>query len=85
MNGPAEKKGKDIAFKGLVLLHDAGLPISLWDKMMKTAVYILNRILTRALEGNITLWEAISGLRPNVLYLRVIGSLCYTHVPKEIR
>jgi hypothetical protein len=29
MNGPTEKKDKDIAFKSLTLLHDAGLPTSL--------------------------------------------------------
>lgn len=85
MNGPAEKKGKDIATKGLALLHDSGLPTSLWGEMMKTAVYIMNRTPTRSLEGNITPFQAANGIIPDISHLRVIGSLCYTHVPKQTR
>ena len=51
---------------------------------MNTAAYILNRSPTRKLE-NITPEEAWTGVKPSVSHLRVFGSICYRHVPDQLR
>ncbi|CAL2276796.1 unnamed protein product [Prunus armeniaca] len=39
---------------------------------------------TKAL-NNVTPFEAYSGRKPGIAYLKVFGSLCYVHVPNELR
>ena len=51
---------------------------------MHTAVYLLNRCPTKALD-NITPFEAYSGRKPSIAYMRIFGALCYVHVSKGLR
>ena len=66
------------------MLHEKNMPYSLWAEAVHTAVYLLNRSPTKALE-NITSFEAYSGRKPGIGHLKVFGSLCYVHVPTETR
>ncbi|KAM2377527.1 hypothetical protein ACFX1X_044117 [Malus domestica] len=66
------------------MLHDKGLPYYLWAEVVHTTVYILNRCPTKALR-NVTPFEAYSGRKPEVAHLKVFGSLCYVHIPSELR
>ncbi|KAM1017343.1 hypothetical protein COP2_048179 [Malus domestica] len=66
------------------MLHDRDMPYFLWVEVAHTAVYILNRCPTKAL-GNTTPFEAYSGRKPGIAYLKIFGSLCYVHVPTETR
>ncbi|CAL2230001.1 unnamed protein product [Prunus armeniaca] len=48
------------------------------------AVYIQNRCPTRALNVS-TPFEEFSGRKPGIKHLRVFGSICYCHVPSQLR
>ena len=51
---------------------------------MNTAVYILNRSYTKALQGKAH-QEAYSGKKPSMLHFRTFGCTCYAHVPDVSR
>jgi len=84
MNGSAEKIGGDIMRRGFAILHDSGLKKPLWDLCMETASYLRNRSPNASLDGK-TPYETLYNVKPDVGHLRIIGSLVYTHVPKEKR
>ena len=66
------------------MLHERGMPHYLWAEAVHTAVHLLNRCPTKALD-NITPFEAYSGRKPCIAHLRIFGALCYGHVPKELK
>ncbi|KAI5311998.1 hypothetical protein L3X38_041171 [Prunus dulcis] len=66
------------------MLHEKNMPYFLWADVVHTAVYLLNRSPTKALD-NITPFEAYSGRKPSIGHLKVFGSLCFVHVPAETR
>ena len=66
------------------MLHDKNLPKELWAEAVYTAVYLVNRSLTKAV-WNQTPIEAWSGRKPSVKHLKVFGSVCYAQIPKEKR
>jgi hypothetical protein len=84
MNGNAEKIGGDIMKKGFAILHDSDLKKPLWGLYIKTASYLRNRSPNTSLDGK-TPYETLYNVKPDVSHLRIIGSLVYTHVPKEKR
>jgi hypothetical protein len=59
------------------MLKTKGLPGYFWGEAVSTAVFILNRAPTRALDGQ-TPYEAWHGERPAVHFLRTFG--CIAHV-----
>jgi hypothetical protein len=61
------------------LLKSMSVPPQLWGEAVRTAVYILNRALTRALNG-VTPYELWHGRKPKVQHLRVFG--CVARVKK---
>ncbi|KAM0997730.1 hypothetical protein ACFX2C_007582 [Malus domestica] len=83
-NGVVERKNRTVVEMAKATLHDKSLPYFLWAKVVHTAVYILNRSLTKALD-NLTPFEAYSGRKPGIGHLKVFGSICYVHIPSEIR
>lgn len=62
------------------MIFEKKLPKSFWAEAINTAVYLQNRLPTRAIKG-MTPVEAWGGIKPSVRHLKVFGSLCYTHVP----
>ncbi|CAL8166112.1 unnamed protein product [Prunus armeniaca] len=66
------------------MLHDKGLPYSLWAEAVHTIVYLLNRCPNRAL-GDKTPFEAYSGRKPGLAHLKIFGCVCYVHIPSEVR
>lgn len=48
-----------------------------------TATYILNRCLTKNLEG-ITLEESWSGVKPNISHPKVFGPIAHKDVPRDV-
>src|SRR5438128_8287860 len=59
------------------LLKQRGMPAVFWGEAVVTAVYILNRSPTKALNGR-TPYEAWHGGKPAVSHLRVFGCLAFT-------
>ena len=62
------------------LLHHASLPPSFWGEAVATSVHILNRSLTKAVDG-LTPYEVFTGCKPNVSHFRVFGCVAHVHVP----
>jgi hypothetical protein len=66
------------------MIHDKGMLQQLWGEAANTAVYLMNRHPTVAVEGK-TPFEAWCGRKPSVNHLRVFGSICYAHIQKELK
>ena len=66
------------------MLHQKSLPLEFWGEAVHTAVYVLNRISSRTLHGEtpFTKWY---GYKPDVSHFKEFGSVCYAHVPKQVR
>jgi hypothetical protein len=83
-NSVIERDNRTVVECARSMLHHRSLPLELWGEAVNTAVYILNRVSSRTLHGAtpFTKWY---GELPDVSYFREFGSLCYGHVPKQIR
>ena len=55
------------------------LPKSFWAKACNTAIYILNRSYTKAVNG-MTPLQALFGKKPSVAHFKVFGCDCFVHV-----
>ena len=67
------------------MLSDAGLPNTYWGDAILHAAWIVNRIPTRALEGDITPYKSFYGVKPSLANLRIFGCKAYVHIPDEKR
>ncbi|BBN68038.1 transposable element gene, partial [Prunus dulcis] len=68
-NGVVERKNRTVVEMAKAMLHEKNMPYSLWAEAVHTAVYLLNRSPTKALE-NITSFEAYSGRKPGIGHLK---------------
>jgi hypothetical protein len=75
-NGISERCNRTVMDPARSMLKHAGMPNSFWADAVKVAVYIKNRLPTRALPGN-TPFELWHGNKPNISHLRIFGSLAY--------
>jgi hypothetical protein len=83
-NGVVERKNRTVVEMAKAMLHEKNLPYHLWAEAVHTAVYLLNRCPTRALD-NKTPFEAYSGRKPGLAHLKIFGCVCYVHIPSEVR
>lgn len=83
-NGTAERMNRTIMERVRSMLNDAKLPKEFWAEAVNTAVYVINRSPTRALDGT-TPEEAWMGRKPFVGHLKIFGSAAMVHVPKQRR
>ncbi|KAI5318859.1 hypothetical protein L3X38_038567 [Prunus dulcis] len=51
---------------------------------VNTVAYLLNGCPTKALNKT-TPFEAYSGRKPGIAHLKVFGSLCYAHIPSNLK
>lgn len=79
-----ERKNTTVVEMDKAMLHERDMPYYLWAEVVHTVVYILNRSPTEAV-GNLTPFKAYSGRKSSIAHLRIFGSLCYVHVPVELR
>jgi hypothetical protein len=61
-----------------ILLIDTHLPEELWVKLVKTVVYLRNRLLIKTLDQSIP-YKCFYKKKPDVSYLRIIGLAVYYH------
>jgi hypothetical protein len=66
-----------VAAMARALLKQRSLPARYWGEAVVTAVYLLNRALTKTLQGKAP-YEAWHGKMPAVGYLRTFGCVAYT-------
>lgn len=83
-NGVSEKKNISIMEMGKCMMQEKMLPKKFWVEATNTAVFLLNRLPTKALERS-TPFEVWYGVKPSAKNLKVFGCLCYTHVPEVKR
>ena len=84
-NGVAERLNRTLLESVRSMLSDSNLCKSFWAEAVTTAAYVRNRCPTSALGENVTPYEMLNGRKPNVSHLRVFGSKCFAHVPKDER
>jgi transposase InsO family protein len=75
-NGVVERRNQMVVGMARALLKQRGMPAVFWGEAVVTAVYILNRSPTKALNGR-TPYEAWHGRKPAVSHLRVFGCLAF--------
>uniref|UniRef100_A0ACD5W1Z2 Uncharacterized protein n=1 Tax=Avena sativa TaxID=4498 RepID=A0ACD5W1Z2_AVESA len=75
-NGIVERRNQTVVGMARVLLKQRGMPAVFWGEAVLTAVYILNRSPTKALDGKMP-YEAWHGRKPAVSHLRVFGCLAF--------
>ncbi|KAK2365584.1 putative mitochondrial protein [Trifolium repens] len=83
-NGVAERKNRSIMNMARSMLKGKNMPHKFWGEATSTAVHIINRSPTKKLK-NKTPYEAWTGLKPSVSHFRIFGSLCFRHVPDQVR
>ncbi|CAL2258193.1 unnamed protein product [Prunus armeniaca] len=83
-NGVAERKNRTIVEMSKAMMNEKKLPYMFWGEAVNTAVYIQNRCPTTALNTT-NPFEAFSGRNPGIKHLRVFGSICFCHVPSQLR
>ncbi|KAL4376734.1 hypothetical protein GQ457_02G021410 [Hibiscus cannabinus] len=76
-NGVAERRNRNLMDMVRSMLSGSKLPKSLWVEALKTAVYILNRVPTKAVPK--TPFELFKGWKPSLRHIRVWGC------PSEVR
>ena len=75
-NGVVERRNQTIVGMARSLLKAKMLPGEFWGEAVSTAVFILNRSATKALDG-VTPYEAWYGQKPDVSFLRTFGSIVH--------
>jgi transposase InsO family protein len=76
-NGVVERKNRTVMEMARAMLKSMCVPGKFWGEAVRHAVYILNRLPTKALK-NLTVFEAWFKKRPHLAHLRVFG--CVGHV-----
>ena len=68
-NGVAERRNRTLLDMVRSMLASSKLPKSLWTKALKTTVYILNWVLTKAIEK--MPFELFKSWKPSLRHMRV--------------
>ncbi|CAL5331407.1 unnamed protein product [Camellia sinensis] len=83
-NGVSERKNRTLMEMTRCLLHEKGLQKKFWAEAANTAIFLLNRLPTRALKRK-TPFEAWYGYKPSLHNFKVFGCLCFSYVPQVKR
>lgn len=88
MNGVAERLNRTLVDKVRTMLLAAKLPKRFWNEAVVTANHIKNRSPTSACGDQFkckTPAEIWYNKKPDLSHIKVFGSICYNHVPKQNR
>ena len=75
-NGVVEHKHQHIMTSARALLFQSGLPKQLWTYAVAHAVFLINRLPNKALEGKIP-FEKLYGKLPDLSFLKIFGCQCF--------
>ncbi|KAG6520324.1 hypothetical protein ZIOFF_017373 [Zingiber officinale] len=75
-NGVVERRNRTVIAMARSLLKGTHMPARFWGEAIRHAVYLLNRLPTKAL-GERTPFEAWMGRKPHLSHLRVFGCVAY--------
>ena len=79
-NGVVERRNRTVVAMARSILTGTQLPLKLWGEAVRHSVYVLNRLPTKILRGR-TPYEAWTGKKPNLSFLKVFGCLAFMKVP----
>jgi len=82
-NGVAERLNRVLVEMARTMMRHNDVDLDLWAGTIKTAVYIKNRVTSRALPVGKTPFELWTGNKPNVSHMRVFGSTCWVVLHKS--
>ena len=83
-NGVSERQNRTVIESARSMLHFANQPTELWAEATNCAVYVLNRVVAKGLDGK-TPYEIWKGRKPNLSHLRIFGCTAYAHIPHDER
>lgn len=75
-NGVVERRNQSVVAMARCMMKAKKIPGYFWGEAVSTAVFILNRTMTRAVDGK-TPYEVWHGERPAVHYFRTFGSVAH--------
>ncbi len=81
-NGVAERMNRTLLDLVRSMLHGKSMDKRFWAEALQTAVYIRNRVVSRALAENITPHHHWHGTAPDLSHCRIFGSKCFYVLPK---
>jgi len=82
-NGVAERLNRVLVQMARTMMRHKDVDQDLWADAIKTAVYIKNRVTSRALPVGKTPFELWTGNKPNVCHMWVFGSTCWVVLHKS--
>jgi hypothetical protein len=82
-NGISERLNRYLVEKLISICIQKSIPLKLWPYILQGLVHIKNRTYNNIL--NKTPYEALLGYKPKVDYIKILGSLTYITIPKEVR
>jgi len=82
-NGVAERLNRVLVEMARTMMRHKDVDQDLWADAIKTAVYIKNRVTSRALPVGKTPFKLWTGNKPNVSHMRVFGSTCWVVLHKS--
>ena len=83
-NGSAERAQQTLMASVRVYLRQAGLAARYWPEALLYATYVNNRLPSRRL-GEISPYEALHGVKPDLAKLVPWGISCYAYIPVPSR
>ncbi|GJU64890.1 zinc finger, CCHC-type containing protein [Tanacetum coccineum] len=78
-NGVVERRNRTVLSTTRSMMKAMKLPVNFWVEAVIHAIYILNRIPTRAMEDK-TPYEALYNRKPNLENLRIFGCTAYAKI-----
>lgn len=79
-NGVVERRNRTVVEMARCFLKEMSLPATLWGEAVRHSIYVLNRLPTRVLSTQ-TPYEAWTGNKPDLRYIRVFGCLTRMKIP----
>jgi hypothetical protein len=80
-NGVVERRNQTVVGMARSMLKARNVPNRFWGEAVSTAIYVLNRSYTRAVDGKTPI-EAWYGRRPDVEHLRTFGCIAHAKVTR---
>nr|GEU57679.1 zinc finger, CCHC-type [Tanacetum cinerariifolium] len=78
-NGVVERRNRIVLSTTRSMMKEMKLPLTFWAEAVRHAIYILNRVPTRAMEDK-TPYEALYSRKPNLENLRIFGCTAYAKI-----
>jgi hypothetical protein len=82
-NGISERLNRYLIERLISISKNKNIPLALWPYLIQAIAHIKNRTYNPII--NKTPYEALIGSMPNIAYIKTLGSLAYTLIPKEKR